>query len=45
LILLWLFGQLDREEGSHAGVEVESVTGPVGSDGVGGWVLEPVYCS
>jgi hypothetical protein len=43
--LFRLFGQLDGEEGLHAGVEVESFTGPAGSDGLGGWVMEAVHCS
>jgi hypothetical protein len=43
--LFRLFGQLDGEEGLHAGVEVESFTCPAGSDGLGGWMLEDVHRS
>jgi hypothetical protein len=43
--LFWLFGQSDGEEGLHAGVEVESFTGPAGSDGSSGWMLEAVHRS
>ena len=41
--LFRLFGQLDSEEGLHAGVEVESFTGPAGPDRLGIGVMEAVH--
>jgi hypothetical protein len=41
--LFRLFGQLDSEEGLHAGVEVESFTSPAGPDRFGVGVVEAVH--
>jgi hypothetical protein len=41
--LFLLFGQLDSEEGLHAGMEVESFTSPVGPDRLGVGVVEAVH--
>jgi hypothetical protein len=43
LILLWLLGQFDGEEGLHTSVEIEHFAGPAGSDGLGVGMVEAVH--
>jgi hypothetical protein len=43
--ILRLPGEFDGEQGLHAGVQVEGLTGPAGSDGSGVGVLEAIHRS